>query len=241
MKPATILASISAVFAVIAACTGNWIVGVFPHPQTVIVFFLYWPVAFVTFAVFLVSLVKSMKDRQWLLPLFLCIPMLAYVSYEPSYAISKWSAPDEVRRSRDGDTSILLRRHLLWYYELHHERFRTIGADDEVIPEGFTEFISKMKNAGIPPGWTIRWKISDGQILDPWGKPYKYYLDVDRDGFIIGCGRRNSVNGYAEPWSQEDFFYTTGVGVSSSKQDFVETWTDFEEWIRKDDKWRSFF
>ena len=91
MKFASALAAATAALPIIAILFGNRIIGVFPHPLTVAVYFLYWPAAVCAIGILLISLVKVFKYRRWLAPLLLSLPMTAYFSYHPEYTFNKAS------------------------------------------------------------------------------------------------------------------------------------------------------
>jgi hypothetical protein len=98
MRTTVVGGIISCMFALLAVSTGNWIIGFRAHPQTLLVYHLYWPAALLTIYLFLFCLLRVIRDRRYLLPMVLCIPMLAYFSYHPTYRINKREAAAEYAR-----------------------------------------------------------------------------------------------------------------------------------------------
>jgi hypothetical protein len=98
MRTAMIGGVVSCAFALMAASTGNWVIGFSAHPQTLFVYHLYWPASLLTIYLFLFSLIRVFRDRHYLLPMVLCLPMLAYFCYHPTYRINKREAAADYAR-----------------------------------------------------------------------------------------------------------------------------------------------
>jgi hypothetical protein len=66
------------------------------------------------------------------------------------------------------------------YYQSHPERFKRIGADEEISIDGFFAFVATTF-------------VRHGQILDPWGEPVHFVQDLNNDGYIDARGQRREV------------------------------------------------
>jgi len=67
--------------------------------------------------------------------------------------------------------------YLLVYYETHPERFQKIGSTEEVNVDGFASFLQTQMNIS-----EACMHIKNGQLLDYVHKPFRYFLDQDRNG-----------------------------------------------------------
>ena len=75
------------------------------------------------------------------------------------------------------------------YYELHPERFKPTGHEEEIEIVGFAEFV---KNDTYFKSGT-RCYIVNGTIFDPWGQPLHFVQDLNMDGYIEASGERRIV------------------------------------------------
>jgi hypothetical protein len=75
------------------------------------------------------------------------------------------------------------------YYQLHPERFKRTGQDEEVEILEFDKFVKNdayFKNGHRSSAWS-------GKIKDPWGKPLHFVEDLNIDGYIEAAGERQEV------------------------------------------------
>jgi hypothetical protein len=156
--------------------------------------------------------------------------MLAYGLYHPQYAFDKKNSAMAQSVQNYQGAMITLSQTLLKYYELHPEKFKYLGKDDEVDVDGFCDFV---KQSGISEELYKCLREHNGHFIDPWGNEYHYYLDRNKDGYIRFRNLKESVNGYADPWQQNGFFYSKAVGVGSAHGDWMFPWTDYDVWIRE--------
>ena len=72
---------------------------------------------------------------------------------------------------------------LFRYHELHPERFRYTGSDDEVEVTGFTEYALSQSTAlsDLAP-------VKDGHLVDPWGRRFHFALNRGNEREILVCG-----------------------------------------------------
>lgn len=85
--------------------------------------------------------------------------------------------------------------HLLDYHEKRPSAFEYLGDDEEVSVAGFGDYLAELNlEGGVSPA-ARRMRISGGEVRDPWGKPVRFALDRDHDGYIsIGGGKVNTYH-----------------------------------------------
>ena len=234
----TLVAFLTVVFFFAAADTHtstSWASG-----REMLVFFAYWPsfVAALVVAIISACRVGISHATKFLYPLVLSIPMIAYGLYEPGKPYDKTAFLREKDRLLDDSYARgLLSRHLLRYYELHAERFRFIGEDDQVQVDGFYDYVKHLKNEGMPSGCTKCWHERDGQFLDTFGVSYRYLCDRNRDGYLHWGRFKSPVNGKANPWQEQGFFYHEAVGLLRQGDSVIGIWTDYDEWVHRGEPW----
>lgn len=106
--------------------------------------------------------------------------------------------------SSDWDDTIAETRKMFWfelrykgitgllcsYYAQHPERFKPTGNDEEIVIEGFADFVSKEPIFTPEVGG---YQIHKGTIYDPWGEPLHFVQDRNRDGKIKARGFEHIV------------------------------------------------
>lgn len=75
------------------------------------------------------------------------------------------------------------------YYQLHPERFKPTGQEEEIEIAEFAAFI---KNDSYFQSKTSCY-VSNGTIFDPWGQPLHFVQDLNMDGYIDAEGERRVV------------------------------------------------
>lgn len=75
------------------------------------------------------------------------------------------------------------------YYQIHPERFKQTGKDEEIEIEGFVEFVEKDGFFQNPN----RCRIRGGTLRDPWGDTIHFVQDLNMDGWVEARGQRRNV------------------------------------------------
>jgi hypothetical protein len=111
--------------------------------------------------------------------------------------------------------AMTLADHLLDYHQKNPGAFKYLGSDDQVSVAGFAEYLAglDLDTKTSPVSSLIR--AEGGDVLDPWGKPIRFALDRDHDGYIELQGQRLNTSGVSPP----NLDYTVAVAVYLSHPD----------------------
>ena len=136
----------------------------------------------------------------------------------PMPALAAFSSVTQINRNNSSHwpgLAMTLADHLLDYHEKNPDAFEYLGSDDQVSVTGFAEYLTglELDTAAYPASRHIR--VEGSNVLDPWGKPVRFALDRDRDGYIDLQGERVNTSGVSPP----NLDYTVAVAVYLSHLD----------------------
>ena len=136
-------------------------------------------------------------------------------------AVATYQVGSRINQRRSGswpDLAIVLADHLLDYRERRPDEFRYLGSDEEVAVTGFADYLRNLGQSAVPQGSMTKIRTKGDQVLDPWGKPIRYGLDRDHDGYIDMQGQRALTSAVHPP----NLEYYVAVAVSLNHKDNEE-------------------
>ena len=111
--------------------------------------------------------------------------------------------------------AMTLADHLLDYHEKNPNAFEYLGSDDQVSVAGFAKYLTSLDSDTVANPASRHIRVEGGHVLDPWGKPVRFALDRDHDGYIELHGERVNTSGVSPP----NLEYTVAVAVYLSHLD----------------------
>lgn len=172
----------------------------------------FYPVMIISSLLLLFGLIR-LADPQ-------CRPVAALlvVLSLPMPAMAACKAASQLNRDKSSHwpgLAMTLADHLLEYHEKNPTAFKYLGSDEQVSVAGFANYLTglDLDTQSYPVLRLI--KVEGGDVLDPWGKPIRFALDRDHDGYIELQGERRNTSGVSPP----SLDYTVAVAVYLSHLD----------------------
>lgn len=185
-----------------------------PNSLEFLVSLLYVPTILLTAIMFLVLVAKAITTRQvsrYLIPLFLCTPMIAYSLYNPGHAYDKSFFRKMDKIEANNRFKIEMAKALDAYYKISPESFHYIGSDCEITVDGFAEYVGtnhkKIREFGA--------EVKKDKIIDPWGKPVRFIRDRFNDRIIRANGKVAEI----PYWSGDEIDNPEGLGIINTTDD----------------------
>jgi hypothetical protein len=214
MKIVRWLAAGTALFSIFAATYTPSSNPVIDGPGLILTF-LYYPMIIASVIFFIIGACRmfdpSMRGAAMLVCLLsLSMPVVALFG---KYGFVTARNDDKSDDTEDYEQVVADR--LLDYYMKSPSSFHYIGTDEEVEASGFADYLRKLGNAANPYPWEFEIKTQGNSVLDLWGKPLRFGLDRNHDGYIDMKRLHISVDGNAVP----NLNYRAAVAVVLSHKD----------------------
>lgn len=179
---------------------------------------LYWPAVLLAWGVGICAVILLFQRSGRggaILALVLALPMMGYSLYYPEYSTLKKRNADDSMKEEWFQGSQLLSHLLQKYVRDHRESITWVGGDEQIDPSGFIAYLKTYPKLFYYSYERKRGRIrvSDKEVLSPWGAPLLFGVDRDGDGYLNLGGKKTSLkSGYADPWADGNFSYKVGVG-----------------------------
>ncbi|MEM1083640.1 MAG: hypothetical protein AAGI48_05920 [Verrucomicrobiota bacterium] len=195
MRAAIVIAALCAAFALIALSSRNP-GGPDIHVAGLVLALAYYPALILSGLLLLYGFIslRSSKNRRGaalVILLSLPLPLLA--------ALRSGSQVNSHKSMVWPGLGVTLADHLLDYHDIYPNSFDYRGGDEEVFVAGFAEYLAGMDfdTQAFPSTRHVR--VRGDEVLGPWGRPVRFALDRDRDGYIELEGRRVNTSGVSPP------------------------------------------